>query len=123
MQLVTPWLITGSRDKSIRIWRLADLRIDGGVEDIGEAQLVKVLADAHDGSVLSVKVEMSEDRTKGTMVTGSSDMTAAVWQMRCDPGAEITVERTATLRGHEAGVLDVALSKTRIATWYVVEPP
>lgn len=121
VQLVTPWLITGSRDRSVCIWRLPDFRFDGGVQDIEGPKLAKVLANAHDGSVLSVKVEMSEDGTRGKMVTGSSDMTAGVWDIHHAPGTEIRVERAATLRGHEAGVLDVALSKTRIATWYEIK--
>lgn len=120
VQLVTPWLFTGSRDRSIRIWRLPDFRLDGGVDQTGPAKLAKVLPNAHDGSVLGVKVEMNDDRTRGTMVTGSSDMTAAVWDIRCTDDGEIEVEQVATLRGHEAGVLDVALSTTRIATWCVV---
>jgi F-box and WD-40 domain protein 1/11 len=101
-----PYLLTGSRDRTIRIWYFDPID--------GQAREVKVIKDAHDGSVLAIKMD-------GEMiVTGSSDMTARVWHFGLelkDGNLQGEMERKKTLRGHTASVLDVALTKSRIATW------
>lgn len=119
VHLASPWIITGSRDKSIRFWRTEDLDLDGSLTLGGEPKLFKTIERAHGGSVLSVRFEMHEDGTGGMLVSGSSDLTAEVWRVvfPIDEEGTLEVERVGTLRGHTAGVLDVALGKTRIATW------
>ena len=57
----------------------------------------------------------SEDTTGGVLVSGSSDTTAKVWRVRLKAGGdEGEVEKLATLKGCDLGVLSVALSPTKI---------
>lgn len=114
VQVASPWLVTGSRDRSMRFWRLDDLRLTGNDATDRETRLVHCVDKAHDASVLSMRLELDQAGTGGTLVTGSSDMSAGIWKVEL--GEEVAVERVATLRGHTGGVLDVALSKSRIAT-------
>jgi len=120
VHLASPWVITGSRDKSIRFWRLDNLDLDGGMTAMtGQTNLVKTTERAHEGSVLSVRFEMDQNESGGILVTGSSDVTAGVWRVDFPSNAhgDIRVERIGTLKGHTGGVLDVALGRTRIGTW------
>jgi WD40 repeat protein len=106
VHLAYPWIITGSRDRTIRFWHIS-------LTD-GKVRLVKTVDDAHGGSVLALKVEGN------MMVSGSSDMTAGVWTVKLDNDrAEVDVVRGGSLCGHTDGVLDVLLTGSRIISWYV----
>ena len=63
---------------------------------------------------------MDEDTRGGTLVSGSSDLTAGVWRVVFPDSTTVEVERIGTLQGHTGGVLDVSLGRTRIATWWVL---
>ena len=82
---------------------------------------MKTVAEAHAGSVLSLSFELGAGG-KGKMVTGSSDATAGVWDIQWGVDEErgtkqaVKVDRVGTLRGHDAGVLDVVLGRERIVT-------
>ncbi|KAK4689010.1 hypothetical protein P7C73_g1086, partial [Tremellales sp. Uapishka_1] len=102
------YLITGSRDRSIKIWKLPDLMDTAGV---GKTKLWKSIAGAHEGSVLSIKFEIGS----GMMVSGSSDCTAGVWAIDWENNAR-KVESVGRLKGHTGGVLDVGLGLERIVT-------
>ena len=111
------WLFTGSRDRSIGLWRLGAFDQRGG---LGACQLGKKLDDAHSGSVLSVSFDVEMEDGRGRLVTGSSDHTAGVWEISWGAdgmGNEISFERVGTLRGLGGAVLDVHLGKDRIITW------
>jgi len=119
--------ITGSRDRTIRVWDLKTykcIRVYGGpnhrptantpppMEERPERvishaslngtktgnEIYTVPADYHDASILCLQYDSE------IMVTGSSDYTCIVWDIT---GEEyVPMYR---LRGHEAGVLDVCL--------------
>ncbi|OAK99588.1 WD40 repeat-like protein [Phaeosphaeriaceae sp. SRC1lsM3a] len=119
--------ITGSRDRTIRVWDLKTykcLKVYGGpshrpvpntppqMEERPERvvsypslngtragnELYCVPSDYHDASILCLQYDNE------IMVTGSSDYTCIVWDITGDEF--VPMHR---LRGHEAGVLDVCL--------------
>ncbi|KAF1935639.1 F-box/WD repeat-containing protein lin-23 [Clathrospora elynae] len=119
--------ITGSRDRTIRVWDLKTykcLKVYGGpnhrptantppsMEERPERvisyaslngtpagnDIYHVPADYHDASILCLQYDSE------IMVTGSSDYTCIVWDITGDE--YVPMHR---LRGHEAGVLDVCL--------------
>ncbi|KAH3972612.1 hypothetical protein HBH70_146920 [Parastagonospora nodorum] len=119
--------ITGSRDRTIRVWDLKTykcLKVYGGpnhkptpntpprMEERNECvisnpslngtkagnDLYVVPSDYHDASILCLQYDTE------IMVTGSSDYTCIVWDITGD--VFVPMHR---LRGHEAGVLDVCL--------------
>ncbi|TFK53093.1 WD40 repeat-like protein [Heliocybe sulcata] len=109
-------IITGSRDRSIKVWSL---------------RTGKLLATfrGHAGSVLCLKFDKdwdvkpdAEDRDgakRGFMVSGSSDCSVCVWDLWSATGkaggkkggeaAEVRAEVRAVLRGHTGGVLDLRI--------------
>jgi WD40 repeat protein len=133
LQFRGEWLITGSRDKTIRIWRLSPVDLQGNV---GKTRLMRTVLEAHAGSVLSLDFEIAaagddaeevegrkpkDKAQKGMIVTGSSDMTAGIWDVDFPTSDESKskkprVERIGILRGHIGGVLDVCLGKRHIVT-------
>ncbi|KAJ4309441.1 hypothetical protein N0V94_008927 [Neodidymelliopsis sp. IMI 364377] len=119
--------ITGSRDRTIRVWDLKTykcLKVYGGpnhrpvintpapMEERSERvishpsvngtktgnSIYHVPADYHDASILCLQYDHE------IMVTGSSDYTCIVWDITGDEYVPMY-----RLRGHEAGVLDVCL--------------
>lgn len=110
-------IITGSRDRTIRVWSL------------NTGQVVGTFQDAHNGSVLCLKFEKDwslaaesgvgtenggASASKGLLVSGSSDCTICVWEMEVGghlPNGEraIRAEVRATLEGHDGGVLDIRM--------------
>lgn len=79
-------IITGSRDRTIKIW------------DTRTRECQRTLR-GHNGSVLCVRFD------EEVLVSGSSDSTVFVW----DKASWRVVQE---LRGHRSGVLDLALSRT-----------
>lgn len=113
-------LITGSRDKTIRFWRLPPLSKSGY-----GSKCVKIIDDAHEGSVLAIDFELDDSgKGKGEMITGSSDSTAKVWAFTWAQGeVEVEVGCLGRLTGHQGGVLDVKMTKDCWITWYLPSPP
>lgn len=124
--------ITGSRDRTIRVWDLKTykcLRVYGGpnhrpvantpptMEERPERvisyaslngtkagnDVYHVPSDYHDASILCLQYDNE------IMVTGSSDYTCIVWDITGDDFVPMY-----RLRGHEAGVLDVCLDNKHI---------
>ncbi|EJD51811.1 WD40 repeat-like protein [Auricularia subglabra TFB-10046 SS5] len=83
-------VVTGSRDRTIKIWSLRTLRL-------------RQTLSGHEGSVLCLKFDRS-----GFMVSGSSDRTILVWDLHRGVS-------TAKLVGHTGGVLDIRID----ANWIV----
>jgi len=140
-------IITGSRDKKIKVWSLQT------------GKLLGTFKGAHTGSVLCLKFEKDWDREwetgdaegplaneeprlakTGFMVSGSSDCTVCVWSLHLGPLVEsddvcnssddahstvcgddgehqIVAEVRATLKGHSLGVLDIRIDKRWIVSW------
>lgn len=119
--------ITGSRDRTIRVWDLKTykcVKVYGGpshrptantppsMEERSERvisnaslngtktgdSIYRVPSDYHDASILCLQYDSE------IMVTGSSDYTCIVWDITGEDYVP-----TYRLRGHEAGVLDVCL--------------
>ena len=110
-------MITGSRDRSIRIWRLGTFGTSGGITN---DEVIKTVRDAHQGSILSLSFELENQGHTGTMLTGSSDCSVGIWDLFwVTDGKDVRVDRTGTLRGHEHGVLDVKLGRHKIVARYV----
>ncbi|GJJ14601.1 hypothetical protein Clacol_008867 [Clathrus columnatus] len=84
-------IITGSRDRSIKVWSL-------------QTGQLKTTLRGHSGSVLSLKFDSS-----GFMVSGSSDCTILVWDL-------IKGNVRKTLSGHEGGVLDLRIDRQWIVS-------
>lgn len=128
-------LVTGSRDRTIKVW------------DVQSGHLRATLR-GHAGSVLCLKFDKvamarsdsreagdpngDEDEGDGFMVSGSSDCTVLVWDLRhlwkasggerasgipVNAGPEL-VKRV--LRGHSGGVLDLRIDKHWIVSWSVL---
>ncbi|KZT22279.1 WD40 repeat-like protein [Neolentinus lepideus HHB14362 ss-1] len=112
-------IITGSRDRSIKVWSLRTGRLLATFR-------------GHAGSVLCLKFDKdwdvrpeSEDKDglrKGFMVSGSSDCSVCVWDLYSSSGGgkrgsiasgltagEVRAEVKAVLRGHTGGVLDLRI--------------
>lgn len=126
LELDARHLVTGARDRTIKIW------------DVRTGALRATLR-AHAGSVLCVKYDRMEmarmdsgngiweaDEGDGLMVSGSSDCTVLVWDLRrlwracarssvpIDAGPELV---RSALRGHTGGVLDLRIDKRWIISW------
>lgn len=119
-------VITGSRDRSIKVWSLKTGRCLATIK-------------GHRGSVLCLKFEKDwdldpknalageglSDWRKGFMVSGSSDHTVCVWDLyTCsnddEPGrmdTAVTAELRGVLRGHGGGVLDIEINPKWIVSW------
>ncbi|KAJ6591092.1 WD40 repeat-like protein [Mycena vulgaris] len=108
-------IITGSRDRSVKVWGLCSGRLLG------------TFAGRHGGSVLCLKFELGpaeEDAgedglLRGFMVTGSSDCTVCVWDLwteRAGEDAPVHGEVRAVLRGHGGGVLDLRIDERWIVS-------
>ena len=129
LHLVPSLLFTGSRDRSVHVWRLPDLGTTARPsQSLSSPKLLQVIERAHGGSVLAIRYEADEEHedhagsSSGTMVTGSSDLTAMVWSVHLaamvgSKAENVVVKRVATLTGHTGGVLGVALTPRRIVTW------
>ena len=111
-------IITGSRDKSIKVWSL----LTG-----------KLLATfwGHAGSVLCLKFDKDWDVRRangedvgearpGFMVSGSSDCSICVWDLTVGKHGVVDAEVRAILQGHTGGVLDLRIDDQWIVSWQVV---
>ncbi|KAK8858829.1 hypothetical protein IAR55_003059 [Kwoniella newhampshirensis] len=132
LHLVGRWLITGSRDRGLRIWKLPLCAASSESTEVdGRTVLVKSIDDAHDGSVLGLKYDL-DDRGRGRLISGSSDCTAKIWDLNfgtdstsivptssaAEPEStyRITVDHLATFRDHTASVLDVDMTSKHFIT-------
>ena len=120
-------IITGSRDRTIKVWSLKTGRCLATIK-------------GHRGSVLCLKFEKDWDLDpanaltesgftewrKGFMVSGSSDHNGCVWDLfacttsgheRGDLDVTLTAELRGVLRGHRGGVLDLETNANWIVSW------
>ncbi|KAJ7757014.1 WD40 repeat-like protein [Mycena metata] len=104
-------IITGSRDRSVKVWGLRSGRLLG------------TFAGRHRGSVLCLKFalepEASTGLLRGFLVTGSSDCTVRVWDLwteRAGEDAPVHAEVHTVLRGHGGGVLDLRVDERWIVS-------
>lgn len=119
------WVISGSRDKTVRIWELPALGIDGDQPDY-TPDLAYTIDQAHDGSVLCLEfvLEDASRGGRGLLVTGSGDHTAKVWEIDWGrPGRYagatregLRVTHLSSLRGHTDRVAAVGLTKDYVVT-------
>ncbi|KZS96960.1 WD40 repeat-like protein [Sistotremastrum niveocremeum HHB9708] len=84
-------IITGSRDKTIKIWSMRTGKLRATLK-------------GHEGSVLCLKFDKS-----GFMVSGSSDRNIFVWDLGMGKEGEGPKVRK-VLKGHQGGVLDLRIS-------------
>jgi F-box and WD-40 domain protein 1/11 len=84
-------LFTGSRDRTVREW------------DLRTGCVIRVLADIHTSSVLSLCVK------DGYVATAGSDRRVAVWDLECDKLVKILVD-------HEDSVLCVRFDDKRLVS-------
>lgn len=117
VQILHDRLVTGSRDKHVKIWSI-------GFGDGNAPQLVHDIADVHTKSVLCLNVEEGTGCDGGgMMICGSSDCNISVWELlgalypKKTPGGLAKPAKVAVLTGHKGGVLDVAWNKERIVSW------
>lgn len=106
-------IITGSRDRTIKMWSLKTGRCLGTFGgNTGDA-------DGHRGSVLCLKFFWENAGRNGVLYSGSSDCTVCVWDVwtmktshsphvdDADEDIEVQARSKAVLRGHGGGVLDL----------------
>ncbi|KAL1920493.1 uncharacterized protein VTP21DRAFT_870 [Calcarisporiella thermophila] len=84
-------IVTGSRDRTIKIW------------DSNTLKLSRTLEGAHTGSILCLQYDDE------LMISGSSDSTCVLWSMK-------TLKPLQRLTGHTGGVLDLCMNERWIAT-------
>ncbi|KAI6145035.1 WD40-repeat-containing domain protein [Pisolithus tinctorius] len=113
-------IITGSRDRTIKVWCIKTGKCIATFE-------------GHTGSVLCLKFERDWDVgadgvVRGFMVSGSSDCTVCVWDLISTPVTAgernsdsttshgVSAELRHVLRGHSAGVLDLKMDERWIVT-------
>lgn len=112
------WVLSGSRDKSVKIWHLPAIPCDGS--KITHGPSLAASAEGHEGSVLALDFEVEDATTgKGIIVTGSSDMTAKVWEVEWgqgDHGEGTTARVVCELRGAADRVAAVAFTNKYIIT-------
>ncbi|WVQ65362.1 uncharacterized protein L199_003538 [Kwoniella botswanensis] len=103
------YLFTGSRDRSIRIY------------DLYTGECIWVENDAHGRSVLCLDLDIDEDG-KGTLVSGSSDMTIGIYTIDLPPSSSsssstptsvVVGKRVGTIRC-ESSILSVAVTSQHI---------
>ncbi|KAJ7625000.1 WD40 repeat-like protein [Mycena polygramma] len=105
-------IITGSRDRSVKVWGL------------NSGRLLGTFSGRHRGSVLCLKFELEEvpggaGLLHGFLVTGSSDCSVCVWDLwteRAGEDAPVHGEVRAVLRGHGGGVLDLRIDERWIVS-------
>lgn len=119
-------IITGSRDRTIKVWSLKTGRC-------------LATFSGHRGSVLCLKFEHDFDLDgantvgdgdaagwrRGMMVSGSSDCSVCVWNLYSYPvvgdnGEDefaTVAEVRGVLRGHRGGVLDLRIDENWIISW------
>ncbi|KAG8887725.1 hypothetical protein FRB98_009109 [Tulasnella sp. 332] len=117
-------LVTGSRDRTIKIWELST------------GALLSTLEDHHAGSVLCLKLDFTDAAARGPgigfMVSGSSDRTVRVWDVDLSewvrnganslsirPSARGTMVKCKVrkiLEGHTGGVLDLKIDERWIVS-------
>lgn len=88
-------IVTGSRDKTIKVWSLRTGKLKSTLR-------------GHEGSVLCLKFDAT-----GFMVSGSSDRRILVWDLGRGEVRKV-------LTGHQGGVLDIRVDKQWIVSWCVV---
>jgi F-box and WD-40 domain protein 1/11 len=94
IQLAGRYLISASKDRSIRIW------------DVDTQQRVRLIDNAHEGSVLSVWYIEDTD----TIVSGGTDTTIAIWRFSTGEPIERIV------KAHEESILNVRGDNRYIVT-------
>jgi hypothetical protein len=111
------WMLTGSRDKTFKIWRMPSLPLDGSLVVYGPQ--VVFTQEAHAGSVLCLDFEDHGD--KATVVTGSSDKSVKVWEVQWGTGDDTawsgtSVRLVTTINKHAMAVAGVGLTKKYLVT-------
>jgi len=110
-------IITGSADKSIKVWSLRNGELLGTFL-------------AHTGSVLCLKFDEDWDIRRvgrepdedpevkpGFMVSGSSDCSIHVWDLRVDGDGGVDAKVRTVLKEHTSGVLDLRFNEQWIVSW------
>jgi F-box and WD-40 domain protein 1/11 len=109
-------IITGSRDRSIKVWSLLTGKLLATFR--GHAGSVLCLKFDKDWDVGTAGGEEGEDEVRpGFMVSGSSDCSICVWDLRVGKNEEVGANVRAVLRGHTGGVLDLRIDDQRIVSW------
>jgi F-box and WD-40 domain protein 1/11 len=90
-------IVTGSRDKTIRVWTIKN----------GKSK-VKMVLTGHSASVLCLQFDHT-----GTMVSGSSDCSVIVWDLNAEPDKYVVD----ILKVHKGGVLDIKMDAKWIVSW------
>jgi len=115
-------IITGSRDRTIKVWSLHTGRCLATF--VGHRGSVLCLKFDKDWDVGNVAAEGDDEEVpwrKGFMVSGSSDCSVCVWSLCATPGEDggddvVTAEIKAVLRGHSGGVLDLRIDSRWIVS-------
>ncbi|WVN86414.1 uncharacterized protein L203_101578 [Cryptococcus depauperatus CBS 7841] len=104
------WMVTGSRDKSFKIWDLTAV-------ERGEQGLALTVPEAHEGSILGLAFDL-DTQGKGTLVTASSDCKTSLWNVdlsEYEKTGVVHIQKKETFR-HSSTVLDVALTPSYVVT-------
>jgi F-box and WD-40 domain protein 1/11 len=111
-------IITGSRDRSIKVWSLLTGKLLATFR--GHAGSVLCLKFDKDWDVRRVGCEDDEgvkEAKPGFMVSGSSDCSICVWDLRVGRNGGVDAGVRAVLKGHTGGVLDLRIDDQWIVSW------
>lgn len=119
-------IITGSRDRTIKIWSLRTGRCLATFSGHrGSVLCLKFEHDFHLNDANALPDGGANGWRKGLMVSGSSDCSVCVWDLYSYPvigedGEEeiaTVAEVRGILRGHTGGVLDLRIEANWIISW------
>lgn len=109
-------IITGSRDRSIKVWSLLTGKLLATFR--GHAGSVLCLKFDKDWDVRRPGEKEDEDTVKpGFMVSGSSDCTICVWDLMVGKDGQVGANVRAILKAHTGGVLDLRIDEQWIVSW------
>lgn len=118
-------IITGSRDRSIKVWSTRTGRCLATFSGHrGSALCLKFELDFDLDAAHAISEDPSNEWHKGLLISGSSDCSVCVWDLYCHPARDngevtVTAEMRGILQGHAGGVLDLRIEKDWIISWSV----
>ena len=102
------FIVTGSQDRTIKLWDLSDVNLGPVAEDHQPQKLSSLVTQkAHDKDVNSIDISPNDK----LLATGSQDKTAKIFEIQFAK-SRASLKHVGTLRGHKRGIWNVKFSST-----------